>query len=124
MKEQDFRIGNHVKFNGKIVVVCEINEEYICVVDKADNSDSVAIGEVEPIHITSAVLGRLGDGADGNTFCKKGIFPYRFNVNFWEGNYWIVSASNNKTSGRFYVSFLHELENIYYMCFGEELKYE
>ena len=131
---KELRIGSHVLYNGKLMIVCRISGA----VQGADISliepTEVAIYKdvwacyIEPIPITEELLTELGfEKTDirGKEYWRK---PYKEIPNFVnifivvyksaiDGEYGVECNGNSNTS----IEHLHELENFVYMTTKQEL---
>lgn len=115
-------IGSHVEYKGKIVRICSLKAKmanydygkgkpFYC-------SDWKAYYKyLHPIPITPELLNELG-------------FEYRDNT-YWErwylGSFTIERKEHSSYldyDGHIPLKYLHELENLYYMVYGKELKKE
>ncbi len=130
MKVQDFRIGNHVKFNGEIVVVCAIDEFSLMLRRKDGGLVPYPPAHIEPIRMTETEIQRCGFYLIKNAVSSNKFATHWSNdrLNKIANIIFYLEYCNFECLGdrrmSFTFTYLHELENIYYMCFGEELKYE
>lgn len=118
MKEGDFRIGIHVKYEGSEIT---LDEDYLEVLLAVRNYE-----DYEPIHLTEEWLVKLGFklGASeiGSAYYHKGVGIYDFCIRFYrvtQSLYFCLGNEQNSSYEPKY--FVHQLQNLYFALTGEEL---
>lgn len=114
------RIGSHVCVGGKHVRICGITKRkvgYHANEKPCEHLQYARLNEVKPILLTIELLTELG-------------FEYRDNT-YWERWYLGCFTIERKEHSSYFdydgnirLKYLHELENLYYMIYGKELKTE
>ncbi len=116
------RIGSHVEYKGKIVRICSLKTNMANYDEGKGKPRCYSCMKayykyLRPIPITPELLNELG-------------FEYRDNT-YWEiwylGSFTIEGKEHSSYfdyDGHIPLKYLHELENLYYMVYGKELKTE
>ena len=111
-------IGSHVSVDGKRVRVCGITQRKIGYHHPDERPDAhlryARIHEVEPISITAELLAELGFQYRDNTYWER-WFLGGFDIERKEGSSYFDYNSEIR------LEYLHELEDLYYLIYGQEL---
>lgn len=111
-------IGSHVSVDGKRVRVCGITQRKIGYHHPDERPDAhlryARIHEVEPISITAGLLAELGFQYRDNTYWER-WFLGGFDIERKEGSSYFDYNSEIR------LEYLHELEDLYYLIYGQEL---
>lgn len=108
MNTRELRIGNYVSVGGKIVKVNGITQHKIGYCPEPGYERYARSREVEPIKISSEDM-KLIEMDEDNKF----DFIYDSGV---DSNLVCFSTAIFK------IDYLHQLQNMYFMCYGEELQ--
>lgn len=125
---KSLRVGSHILVNGKRERVRGLDEDNGLIVRFP--AEYVMANEVEPISITPEILTESGfkyheydNGKLWEWNFSDGYKAYGFlefdedTTTIWRGRAWNMK----EVEIEFYVEYLHDLENIFYMFYGVEL---
>lgn len=119
MQSKDLRIGNLIRFNGKIIPIGFEELEAVYWNNCHDNGG----GEMYPIEITRELLKDFGfEAYDLDLFLNV---PPRITMVFFDGivsNFSLVQDGKEICFGHGYLKYVHELQNLYFALTGEELE--
>lgn len=122
------RIGSHILVNGKRERVRGLDEDNGLIIRFP--AEYVMANEVEPISITPEILteigfkyheydnGKLWEWNLPDQYKAYGYLEFdEDTTTIWRGRAWNMK----EVEIEFYVEYLHELENLYYLIYGIEL---
>jgi len=114
MKANELRIGNWLKINGRTQQVVD------CMCDSVNTKfhQGIPFDMIEPIPLSKNILKRLGFYSSGNNFWYRG---YDYSVNHTPDKSIFHSDFTSPKYG-FEVHYVHQLQNIYFVLFNEELQ--
>lgn len=111
-------IGSHVCVDGKRVRICGITKRkvgYHSTGKPCEHLRYARLSEIEPIPITLELLTELGFEYQDNTYWES-----------WHYDIFTIEREEHSSyfdcDGYMRLKYLHEIENLYYMSYGEELK--
>lgn len=134
MKKEELRIGNwylSVKFG--VPVRCELSDLYeLCVMSDGAYNDP-PIGEMfKPILLTNEWLMELGFWRHNNLRRRWLLAESIVEANRWEEGNFYIYKEKNRISARVgygrgsthlaYLKYVHQLQDLYFVLTGEELK--
>lgn len=116
------RIGSHVEYKGKIVRICSLKTNMANYDEGKGKPRCYSCMKayykyLQPIPITPELLMELGFEYRDNTYWERWCFD-GFSIEREE------HSSYFNCDGYIPLKYLHELENLYYMAYGKELKTE
>ena len=118
MNSRELMVGNHVSIcGGEIVVVTSVRSNGIVTTTLGDMDER----NLEPVPLSSEIIEKCGFCQIRTSWEKPSVFPYRCIVRGPIDGCFHVKAGSCECSLRKYIRNLHELENLYFTCYGEEL---
>ena len=117
----ELRLGNHLLYKGKIIVVNEISGNYINqdTSGNSENYDLIDIEDIEPIRLTEEILTKCGMVVNER---YRASYLGGFCVSYFDGlrpPNWDVYFRGKSIKG---IDFLHEWENLYFFLTDKELE--
>lgn len=123
MKENEFRIGNHVNINIKEIDKYFTNGTItkICKDDVYVNGFKIPLEHLEPIVLTEDWLIDFGFEKDGYKDNRSYYFILNeIKINIYDNKFFLDNP-NEQSGKRLFIPHVHQLQNLYYERKEEEL---